>query len=557
MLRNLFLILMLCLPFQSFAELRAEVDRNRLSINETLTLTVSTDAQVDTQALDFSALSNDFEILASSPQSSISIINGRQSALTRWVITLLPRRTGTLEIPELDLNGETTDAILVDVSQVSQRVGDSPITAQIELRDTSIYVNEQLMVTVSLISSPQVTSLSGEQLQIDNADVTLLDQQNFSRVVNGDNWRVNQWRYAVFSRSPGQLHIPAQTFSGVIGSTTRSPFDPFGSIGRRILARSEPLDIQVSPAPAGAANWLPARDINLEVIWSGDPNSLEVGEPMTRTIVTSAVGQQAAALPPLETLPSIQYKVYADQPALSERPTGQALTAERRDAAAIVPAEAGEIQFPEIRIPWWDIESESWQEAVLPSETIQVAAASSAIPLNLDPATPARPAPDLTPAPEPVTLSPAENATSPLMKWAVGLLLGLSLILGLDNLRLRRQSHLPTSSAPVSKVPTAKALWQKLMQAVKTASPVQIRADLLAWADQRWPDAAPHNLHGLRELCSADLQVQIRILEAGCAGISSEPLDRTVLSGALQTWHAGLGHPDTKKTGGLPELYPG
>lgn len=548
-------LLIYSLSWACSAEFTAQVDRSTISINETLTLTLSTDEQVDSRSVEFSSLTSDFEILGTSPQSSLSIVNGRQSALTRWVVTLLPKTTGQLTIPAFSLNGETTSPINVEVTEVSQRVGDSPITAQLEVNNPTIYVNEELIVTISLISSPEVSSLSGEQLNIDSADVTLLDQQSFSRLIDGENWQVNQWRYAVYRRSEGPLHIPAQTFSGVVGSP-RSPFDRFSVSGRRILARTQPLDVNVEAAPTDEQNWLPARDVSLEVVWSGNPDTLEVGEPMTRTIVTSAIGQQAAALPPLATDASSRYKVYADQPEINDQPTSTTLRSERRDSAAVVPSEPGQITFPEIRVPWWDIESETWQETLLPAETIQVTAASVA-PLS---------APEALSAPQPqeseepqATQEGAviENSSTSdsLWKWAAGVLMALSLFLAIENLRLRQRPGKVSATLVEAKRTPDKQLWQALTQAIRHSNPMAIRANLLAWADQKWPEQAPHTLHKLRENGN-ELEEHLRELEAACSGSPAANLQPEAFLQALLSWQRTLETGDADKKGTLPDLYP-
>lgn len=559
-MRRILAFTLLCsLSWTCLAELSAQVDRTTISVNETVTLTLFTDEQVDTRALDLSPLRNDFEVLGTSPQTSLSIINGRQRADTRWVVTLLPKTTGQLTIPSFDLNGESTSPIDIEVRDVSRRVGDSPITTQLEVDDASIYVNEEIIVTVSLITSPDVSSLSGEQLAIDSADITLLDQRNFSRVVNGENWQVNQWQYAVYSRSEGTLHIPAQTFSGVVGAAPRSPFDRFSMTGRRVLARTEPLDVEVLPPPSDATNWLPARDVNLEVVWSGNPDTLEVGEPMTRTIVVSAEGQQAAALPPMATATSPQYKVYADQPQINDQPTNQTLTSERRDSAAIVPSQAGEITFPEIRLPWWDIESETWQEAVLPTETIQVAAASASTQSAAPPLTSGAEIPEADAEIQAIEQAPTESAPqqseSSLWKWAVGVLMALSLYLALDNLRLRQAPRTIVKAEPNSRANSDKALWHDLMNSVKADSAVAIRARILAWADQLWPAQSPHTLHQLRGH-SDKLDNALKNLEAVCAGSPGSVLDREELVAALQSWRGSGNTSTADKDSSLPELYP-
>ena len=61
------------------ATLTSTVNRNSMSTNEVLKLTITMDAKVDTSELDLSALSNDFEILGVAPRNSTSIstVNGR------------------------------------------------------------------------------------------------------------------------------------------------------------------------------------------------------------------------------------------------------------------------------------------------------------------------------------------------------------------------------------------------------------------------------------------------------------------------------------------------
>ena len=87
--------------------LSSTVDRNQISPNETLTLTVTYDEQVDSSQLDLKNLEQDFEILGVSPQttSSVSIVNGQASrqASTIWTITLIAKRPGTLGIPAFSI----------------------------------------------------------------------------------------------------------------------------------------------------------------------------------------------------------------------------------------------------------------------------------------------------------------------------------------------------------------------------------------------------------------------------------------------------------------------
>jgi len=78
------------------ATLTSKVTRNQVSTNETFTLTVLIDEQVDSSELNLESLEKNFEILSSTPQSrsSFNVINGRsiKSASTKWTITLFSER---------------------------------------------------------------------------------------------------------------------------------------------------------------------------------------------------------------------------------------------------------------------------------------------------------------------------------------------------------------------------------------------------------------------------------------------------------------------------------
>ena len=136
-------------------------------------------------------------------------------------------------------------------------------------------MNEQLLVTLRLISSNQVSDLSGNtEFTIEGTDIELIGRHQFTIQQNSINWQVNEWTYAVFAEQLGNIEIPAQTFSGLIGAT-RSFFGLSG--GQRVLARSEPIPIQVLAAPS-EQNWLPAQEVIIQSEWPSSQNAPSLPE---------------------------------------------------------------------------------------------------------------------------------------------------------------------------------------------------------------------------------------------------------------------------------------
>ena len=172
------------------AVLSSQVDRNAIGINETITLRVIYDEQVDSSLLDLRSLSTDFEIISNRPQSSSSVIinNGKteSTANTTWDIVLVPKREGKLIIPALSIDKAISSAIVIDVSASSASpVSDAPLSALISANNDEIYPNQQLIIEIELTASAAVRDLTGEQIEIVGADLELLDQQSFQRNSNG------------------------------------------------------------------------------------------------------------------------------------------------------------------------------------------------------------------------------------------------------------------------------------------------------------------------------------------------------------------------------------
>ena len=104
------LLLLLCVTAE--AAVTANVDRTRLSIDDSFTLVLrATGRRGPFKQVDFSPLLKDFQATDSSSRSNITITNGRRESVKELHITLIPRRPGKLEIPPLEVDGQLTAAI--------------------------------------------------------------------------------------------------------------------------------------------------------------------------------------------------------------------------------------------------------------------------------------------------------------------------------------------------------------------------------------------------------------------------------------------------------------
>jgi len=108
-------VLALIVSLPVAAAVRAELDRNRITVGETVMLTFLTDDPKQNMDADFSALEKDFRILDRRSETQLSIVGGRQTAVVRLLLTLEPRAAGDVVIPPLNIGSDTTRALTVKV----------------------------------------------------------------------------------------------------------------------------------------------------------------------------------------------------------------------------------------------------------------------------------------------------------------------------------------------------------------------------------------------------------------------------------------------------------
>lgn len=359
------------------ATLTATADRTTLSIEETLTLTVTYDESVFRGSPDFDTLNAQFEVLSNQRSSQVKSINGSVEATTLWRLTLAPKREGKLTIPAFTFKGETSSPVAITVKPASALTTDKPLFLETEVDRESLYVQQQLLLKIRLFTSIDLREISSEELKIDNAVIKSINETQYSRQVNGKTYGVVEVTYAVFPQQSGQLAIPAITWNITQRNSHSSGFgfDPrFSSSSKRFRLRTEAKTLDVLPAPASFSgrDWLPATQVKLSQSWSRDPGQFRVGEPITRKLVLSAEGVLSTLLPPIELPATSNVKYYPDQPQISEAADASGLQSTLEHSYAVVPSVAGEITLPAVTVDWWDTNTQQQRSATLPEQTIRV-----------------------------------------------------------------------------------------------------------------------------------------------------------------------------------------
>ncbi len=365
----LFLIGILCTAAHA-ATLTSVVNRKEVGLNESFMLLLSIDEQVPSSALDLSPLRQDFEILGMSPNSSssVSIVSGQaqRESSTSWRIALSPRRQGVLTIPALQVAGATSEAIAITVSAAGQEA----LTAELTVDSATVLPEQQILVTITLSAASNVGDLSGPSLQIDNADVIELGNNGQQTMTNGIARQEFTLQYAVFAQEAGTLTIPSLTFTGSEGGSASI----FSNRGRQVVARTQSRTLEVQANPSNAPKpWLVADDISIQTQWLSDAQAARVGEPLTRRISITALGQQAEAIAPLlNESNETAYRSYQDQAQLQSLSEATGIRGIRNESEVIIPNRAGTIVLPAQQLRYWNTRTNQVKTVTLEAETLEV-----------------------------------------------------------------------------------------------------------------------------------------------------------------------------------------
>lgn len=533
----------LLLPAVANANVTAQVDRNTINEGDTFTLTLTVSNSNHAQP-DLSPLHRDFDVLGTSQNSMIQIINGSISSNQTWTITLSPKRTGKLNIPPITVGNTASNALSVTVLPASASSGGGTNQAADVFLDVSVkpahksYVQQQLLYTVRLYYADPLSQGTLSVPSLDNAVIQKLGKDRyFSTERDGRQYQVIERRYAIFPQQSGKLVIPAVVFDGQVqtpsaqtGNTFNSFFNNFNPPTRHMHLRSRKLELQIAVQPTNyqGNNWLPAQQIKLTEAWSPTNPQFRVGEPITRSIIIHAKGLSSSQLPNLHMPPQAGLKLYPDQPQTHDQADGDTLDATRIQKIAMIPTRVGDLSLPAIHLTWWNTKTHKQQTSSLPAETIHVLpGAGTANTINA-PATPVK----QHIAAAPVQTKPARKAPAALKSMPTGapaqylpsnriwifltiLFAGAWLITLLLWWRRRKQKPAPPASPVIKAMHTSPQQCSKQVRlACQQHDPQAVKTALLDWAKAQWPETPPLSLGALaKQVHNAALADAITNLE--------------------------------------------
>jgi len=495
----------------ALAELSATVDRREIAMGETLRLTLLGDAGEQPAEIDLTPLSRDWEILSRSSATNARFINGQNQVTRTLEMELAPLREGTLSIPSLTAGGRNTTPLSIRVNpEPVVAPGDALVLFEASIESDSVYVQAETILTVTL---QQAINLDGGEISafdIPDAVVENLERRSFQRRVGNRTWLVTELRYAVYPEKSGRLTIPAIGFSAREVQPGRSLLG--ARLGRRLRLTSEPIEMNVKSVPTTFPGevWLPARDLTLEENWSIDPEALSVGDSTTRTLTLVGRGLQGSQLPPLSSVQGAlnipELRFYPDQEAIDQSELADGLQGRRVQSEALVARSGGAWVLPEIRIPWWNTDTDQLEFAVVPARRVAVAA-SQPLDSSLSPtATNGAIAMSTQNAPQWLWILSASG-------WVISLVMAVLLWLN----RQPRQTTDPGATSGSASPETIRQSLVAARRAVEAQDPAALRSAILDWG-ALYSGSAVASLQKLASMTSPSLAAKLLRLDEALYG---------------------------------------
>lgn len=362
-------------------QITATVDRNEAPVDSPIRLTVTvTGAQGARPQLPELP---DFEVTSAGEVNQFSMVNGRTTTSVRFNYLLAPRRTGTFTIPpvtvEVDgrlLRSRPLTVRIVEATEQPSEGRDVFVSATVST--TEPYVGQQVIYTWrfftrSRITEPRLNLPSFEGFVMED----LGDVREYEAIVQGQGYRVSEFRKALFPQEEGSLTVPATTLRVQVAVANRDArrrgiFDNF--FGRTVteprVLRTRPIEMNVRPLPAAPPGFSGlVGDFRLDARLS--KQELQVGETATLTYTISGTGNaQMISEPKLPQPP--QLKIYHDKPTSDLNRLDSGLSGSKSYSKALVPLVPGEITLPPVSLSYFDVESGSYRTTRAPELSLRV-----------------------------------------------------------------------------------------------------------------------------------------------------------------------------------------
>lgn len=371
-----------------FAEFSIRVSKTNLKEGEGFKVYLR--QQDKKEDIDLTKFNEDFHIISQGTSQNITNINGSIKRIYETILTLVPKRTGKIEIPAIYTKTQHTKPVQITVSPATDSVqSENGETKTLFFVKSSInkknpVVSEQLVYTVKLYLTLDSALIDGMIVppQSEGAFVEAFGEANhFQEEYKGQTYNVYEHKFLVFPQHTGKVVLSAPTFKGAISdpeSFEQNNVDalfgfsnPFSQIfgQKEVVLKAQEITLDVAESKN-----IPAYKVDIEETISpqNTDNIYYTGDAITRTITIQAYGVHSGAIPEINFAPVTGFKQYPGQSNTQELSDKRGVVGVKTKQIVFIPTNTGTLTLPELKFDWLDIKTGKVKQAVLPAKSINV-----------------------------------------------------------------------------------------------------------------------------------------------------------------------------------------
>lgn len=507
-----FAFALLSQPAAAVTQLNAQIDKNPVMYGEEILLQIQADEKLPRDAIDFTVLDKDFRVNGPAISQSMQIINGNSSQTTIWQLALFPKRTGEIEIPAFQIDAVATQPIMINVLEKPANADgeQADLFVTNTLSSSELHVQQMAYYEVKIFFKGDLKSGALTPPNLPGCSIEQVGKDiESSELVNGERYQTFTRRYSITPQQSGGFKLEAPFFKGEMIDRASSNYDYYAK-HKTVSAEGKPLDFNVNPIPLEFnGDWLVSELVALTEEWSVTGDEITQGEPVTRTITLTALDLMENQLPDLKMTSPDGVKVYPEQPQAKKAERNGRIVAQKVFSFAVIANKSGDLELPEISIPWYNSQTKQITSTTLAKKRLKVLPNA-----NL-------------PNPEPVVMNEvsAPNATTTsrehwwLPTWQFtysSLVLVVTLVISISllvwQLLLRRSlEQLPPTKSTKSIEPNAQVKFSRhKLKAACLANDAELCQQLLLrWGSQLLAPSIATATDLLNELPDGELKQQI------------------------------------------------
>jgi len=371
------ILIFIFIPVTSFSsniQLSASVDKNQLTIEDSIELSIKISGVRNPPIPKLPPLT-DFIVRSTGTQSSTQIFNSDMQVSTTHKYLLTPKIEGNFIIGPIIMNlsgsNYQSEPITVTIKKPNpiKPNENRSVYTETSISKKTPYINEQVVYTFKLFRKTEVRNLN-LSMPYDESffrKENLGKAKRYSRVINGIAYDVDEVSIALFPIKIGESTIPPSMMElDLIHRTQtnrrRDPFtrffnDPFfGGVtqNKHKILSTKSIKVNTQPLPKkGKPNGFKNLVGQFSITATVGKESFDAGDTTTLTFTVSGIGNvMDVSLTDLNL--GDQFKIYPDQPIFTKSIHGNQIGGEKIFKFALVPFTTGRQTISSISLNYFD-----------------------------------------------------------------------------------------------------------------------------------------------------------------------------------------------------------